>query len=354
MNRKRFFLVWAFIVLMGWTTTGAAGQSKDYHFPRVRIDIAVQRDGSFFVDEFRTFDFKGSFTWAKIWIPLKVRRKGYDYNVDIRDFKVLGEGERPLRIESTRTGGRFEAKWYYSAQNEVKTFHIHYKVIGGIISYPEVSEFYWQVIGDEWEKPTRDVTVNVYLPQSVSKEDILVYGHGPLSGYSEIVDGKTARFFVSNLHSGQYVEVRVAWPAGIVEGIPSQRHTYETIKKEEAQFVQETIERAQSARAEQEKNRKRFLKMVFFWLLSLVLIPLVWLFFYIRAWKKVGKDYRFSDIPEYIRELPGDLPPALVEVLLREGRDVTPRSFTATLFDLARRGYLEMEDRLVEKKKLFG
>ena len=289
MNGKRIILGWIFLFLAIWTTGVAAGQSKDYYFPQVRIDIVVQRDGSFIVDEFRTFDFQGSFSWASIWIPLKVRRLGYEYNVGIRDFKVVDEGGQALRIETTRSGGRFEAKWYYSARNEVKTFHIHYRVTGGIISYPEVSEFYWQVIGDEWAKPAREVTVNVHLPQSVSKENILVYGHGPLSGNSEITDGKTARFTVSNLSSGQFVEVRVAWPAGIVEGIPSQRHTYESIKKEEARFVQETIDRAQRAQAEREKNRKRFLKIVFFWLLSLVLIPFIWLVFYIRTWKKVGK-----------------------------------------------------------------
>jgi uncharacterized membrane protein len=86
----------------------------------------------------------------------------------------------------------------------------------------------------------------------------------------------------------------------------------------------------------------------------MVAAPLIWLPFYVRFWKKVGKDYRFDDIPEYYRELPSDLSPALVEVLLREGRDITPRSFTATLFDLARRGYIELDDKLVEKRRLFG
>jgi uncharacterized membrane protein len=81
---------------------------------------------------------------------------------------------------------------------------------------------------------------------------------------------------------------------------------------------------------------------------------LLWLPFYLYSWKKVGKDYSFDDIPRYFRGLPSDLSPPLVEVLLREGRQITPRSFTATLFDLARRGYIELQDRLVKKKRLFG
>ncbi|MCK7482515.1 MAG: DUF2207 domain-containing protein [Candidatus Moduliflexus flocculans] len=39
---------------------------------------------------------------------------------------------------------------------------------------------------------------------------------------------------------------------------------------------------------------------------------------------------------------------------MREGRTVTPAAFTATLFDLARRGVLEIEDRNVSKRRLFG
>lgn len=347
-------------------STRVQAEPKDYYFPEVKIEINIAGDGSFAFDEYRTYEFQGSFSWANLWIPLRVSRQGYEYNIFVEDFKILDERGFPLRKETFRSRDRLEAKWYYQASNERRTFHIHYRVRSGIFSYPDVSELYWQVVGQDWDKPTRYLTVNVHLPDAVSdKNDILVYGHGPLSGNSEIIDNKSARFTAVDLPSFQPVEIRMIWPAGLVNGILSNRYTRSSIQQEEARFVQETIEEAQDeivrtrqaeakSQEEQFKEQARKKILLYAWMTWLIIAPILWLYFYVKSWKKVGKDYHFDDIPPYYRELPSNLSPALVEILIREGNPITPASFTATLFDLARRGYIEMDDRLEETKGLFG
>jgi uncharacterized membrane protein len=136
--------------------------------------------------------------------------------------------------------------------------------------------------------------------------------------------------------------------------VPSTSRSRDSIREEEAGFVQKTIEQAQKAQAKTERRRELFLLGGAAWLIWLVLGSLLWFLAYHRFWKKVGKDYRFPDIPDYYREPPSNLRPALVETLLKEGGSISPRSFTATLFDLARRGYLEFNDRVEEKWGLFG
>ena len=328
---------------------------KTMYFPDVRIDIQIDRDGSFTVNEYRTYDFRGRFSWASLWIPVRVERQGYGYNVALDGFSVRDEQGAPLRVEAGEKDGRFEAKWFYSARNERRTFHIGYRIRGGIVTYPDVTELYWQAIGGGWEKPTRNAVIYVQLPAPVAdKSDILVYGHGPLSGYAEILDLQTARFTASNIRSGQFIEVRMAWPSGLVSGIPSNRHTRDSIKKEEARFVEETIAKAKAAQEAEIRRSRNFKSAVNFWLLTLFLVPLIWLPIYLKSWNRFGKDYRFPDSPTYIHEPPSSLQPALVETLLKEGVGITPKSFTATIFDLARRGYLEIQDKLVEKKGIFG
>jgi len=345
------FLLWVFVP---FSVVLARAQSKNFYFSEVMIDVRVARDGSFTVDEYRTYDFQGSFSWAKLWIPLRVDREGYRYDVAIEGFHILDEQGRPLRTEIAQSRDQFEAKWYYSASNIKRTFHFHYILRGGITSYPDVSELYWQIIGDGWDKPAQNIVIDVYLPQEVkNREEILVYGHGPLSGRAEIIDRKTARFTVPYLAANQFVEIRVIWPAGMVDGVPSSRHTLQSIREEEARFVRETVDRVKRDRETRERKRNIFQLLLVIWGVWLVIGSLVWLFLYRHYWKKVGRDYEFEDIPEYQRELPSKLSPALVEVLLREGREVTPRSFTATLFDLARRGYVELDDQLVEVRRLF-
>ncbi|HDT12950.1 MAG TPA: DUF2207 domain-containing protein, partial [Candidatus Aminicenantes bacterium] len=351
-------------VLAAWTAGPGAvpARAKDYYFPEVRIEITVDRDGSFLVDERRTFEFQGRFSYAYIAIPLRLERQGVRRDVDISGLSVTDERGRAMRTEVVERSGVLTAKWFYTAQDEKRTFRIRYHVSGGITSYPDVTELYWQVIGDGWDRPARDIRATVILPAPVpSKDDLLVWGHGPLSGRAEIVDARTARFTAPELASRQFFEVRVVWPAGLVDGVASDRLTLDAIKAEERAFVDDTIARARQARAaeagrrEREAANKRTMRKVLTgWGIWQVLGPLLWLVLFGRAWSAVGKDYRFGGLPDYVREPPAERPPAVVQTLMREGGAVTPAAFTATIFDLARRGVLEIEDRSVLKKRLFG
>jgi uncharacterized membrane protein len=352
---SRSFFLLALWIFLGAPTFGLKFVPKDYFFPEVRISVSIERDGSFLVDEFRTFDFEGSFSAAWYTLTLSVDREGQRYSVSIEDFRVMDENGQPLSLETSTSGGTYKAEWSFRAVDERRTFHIRYRVRRGILSYPDVSELYWQMIGTGWDRPTENVSVTVTLPEETPRrEDILVYGHGPLSGWSEIVDSRTARFTATHLAAKQFFEVRMVWPAGMVAGVPSSGRSRESIQEEEARFVRKTIGEAQAGREAKIRQKKKYLIGASIWSVWLVFGSILWFFIYLYYWKKVGQDYRFTDIPEYCREIPSNLRPALVEVLRREGRSITPRTFTATLFDLARRGYLELEDRKVEKRGIFG
>ncbi|MBE3129897.1 MAG: DUF2207 domain-containing protein, partial [Acidobacteria bacterium] len=357
---SKIFLTAACVLTLALAVAAAA--PKDYYFPEVKVDVTVERDGSFLVDEYRTFEFEGSFSYAYIVIPLRIERLGVRRDIEVSGIAVTDEQGMALRTEIEEDGGRLTAKWFYSAHDERRTFRIHYRVTGGIVSYADVTELYWQAIGDAWDKPARNARVTVILPGPVAKkEELNVWGHGPLAGWAEVVDDRTARFSAPDMASRQFFEIRVVWPAGIVAGVPSDRHTLASIKAEEAGYVQDTIERVRRAQREEEFGRQRsaankrsFLKALGLWGTWHVVGPLIWLLVYFRVWSAAGKDYRFEGLPDYVREPPSKNPPAIVQTLMREGRTVTPAAFTATLFDLARRGVLEMEDRNVQKKGLFG
>lgn len=96
----------------------ALAEAKNYYFPEVRVEIHIEQDGSFLVDEYRTYDFEGRFSWAIYSLVLRSSRPGYDYNLDIEDFQVLDEEGRTLRSEILSSNEKFEAKWYYLARNE--------------------------------------------------------------------------------------------------------------------------------------------------------------------------------------------------------------------------------------------
>ncbi|MGB9765438.1 MAG: DUF2207 family protein [Candidatus Saccharicenans sp.] len=350
-----FFIFFFIFVFLGTEFLSGADQ-KNFYFPELRADLYIQKDGSFQVDEFLTFEFKGEFSWASIWIPLSARRNSdHSRLIEITDFRVQDEKGKELPVETAISQGQFQARWSFRAVNESRTFHLSYRVNQAILNYGEISELYWQVIGSQVNRPTARAEVTVHLPEKVKTPDeVLIYGHGPLSGKSEIVDGQTFRFKAANIRAGQFFEIRVVWPAGLVNGVQAEGYTKEKIKEEEAEYVRKTIEAIKKEQRKRENTEKLARIGVTGWIFWQIIGPLIWLILYLIIWEKIGKDYRFNDIPEYFRQIPSDLCPALVQVLRREGEKAQPVAFTATIFDLARRGYMEIKGHPTMVKTLFG
>ncbi|MGZ5479141.1 MAG: hypothetical protein ACXWGZ_06070 [Candidatus Aminicenantales bacterium] len=92
-------LVAAAILAVSIGPAAAPGADKDYYFSQVRVEVAIERDGSFLVDEFRTFEFQGSFHYAFVVIPLGVERAGVRGDVKISDLSVTDEQGRALKTE---------------------------------------------------------------------------------------------------------------------------------------------------------------------------------------------------------------------------------------------------------------
>ncbi len=129
--RKRIRGVWpAAVLALAWSLPLAASPAKDYHFPSVRTSIVIEPDGAFVVDEERAFDFRGRFSAAWIDIPVSDERRGARYEVAIEDFAVRDRDGTALPAEITVSGGTFRGEWTFSAENEVRTFRLHYRVRG--------------------------------------------------------------------------------------------------------------------------------------------------------------------------------------------------------------------------------
>jgi uncharacterized membrane protein len=344
-----------FLIIISFTLPSAA-REKDFYFPELRADLYVQKDGTFLVEEYLTFEFQGDFSWASLWIPLAARKNGGNSkNIEVIDFRVADEQGQLLAVETAINGERFEARWRFRASDERRTFHLSYRVRGAILDYTDISELFWQIIGSEVDRPTARAEILVHLPEGINNRgDLLVYGHGPLSGQSEIIDLQTVKFQAEAVPAHQLLEIRVVWPAGLVSGVSATGYSREKIIKEEERLVIDTINRAKQAREAAQRQKQIFRRLGLAWAGWQILGPLIWLLFYFYFWKKVGEDYRFDDIPEYYREIPSNLPPALVQVLRKQGGKPDPVALTATIFDLARRGYLEIIDEKIEKKGLFG
>ncbi|MCD6167790.1 MAG: DUF2207 domain-containing protein [Caldisericia bacterium] len=324
---KKLYLCMILTIIIIFSLTLPA-YAKDYYFPKVNIEIHINKDGSFNVVEERTYHFSGSFHWATYSLEKSGFSKLTDFSISDENGEYRREdSEEPGTYLFYDEGTRYFAKFFYSAENEDKTFIIKYKILDGLKVYLDTADFYWKLIGKGWEKKTKLLTAKIYLPESTEPEKIYVFGHGPLNGVVERMDGTGASYEVSDVPPHTFVEARVLFPPELLDVSPIPENKLDEILSYERGLAQEA-------------NRKRVKARIY--LGTAVLIPVLFFIFWLYIFFKYGKEYKGTRDVIYVREPPEDLPPAIVGYLMRF-KKVTSEDFTATIMNLVRKGYISME-----------
>ena len=298
--------------------------AKSFRIAAIQVEAQLFPNGNMRVAEHITYDFEGEFHNGHRGIPAG------DYS--ITEISVTDERGAPLPFE----GSADALTWHYDARDERRTFTVSYSVIGAAKVGPDVGELYWQFVGSE--HPGVDV-VRIELQVPGDGTDVRAWAHGPLDGLVEPL-GNLVRFSVDGVPGGQFVEGRVAVPASAFpEVAPSGGERLPGILAEEQQLADEAnAERARDAAAERRRERLRELLETWF-----IVLPVAGLMVFVWLWVRNGKEYDAPDeIGEYLREPPDD-PPAFVPMLQQWGTfpDV---GLSATIVDLAQRGYLTIEE----------
>jgi uncharacterized membrane protein len=319
--------------LLAFSTGPAETADRSFHFSRVGIDAKVGADGSLSIVEARTYDLRGSFSWASYRLAFG----GYSRlsNLTVADEQgpyrlvraTAADRPAPRTYEISQDGDAFLVRWGYAAGNQLKTFTIAYTLHDVVTIYNDVAELYWKFIGTGWQERTDSVHVTVRLPGNVPKDDLRVWAHGPLHGRATRLDGGVL-LEVDNLPGRTMVEGRILFPPGVV---PQGRN-----RKSQpglARILEE--EGAWADRA----NRDRVLRRVLVG--GVAAIPLLAIGAWLGLYLKFGREPVPATDEEYYRELPATYAPAELGALWRFG-SVQPADFVATIVDLVRRGYIRV------------
>lgn len=336
---KKLLLVLAVLMILS-VLLPARTCAKDYSFPSVKITVYIRNDGSFDFIEERTYFFSGEFHWATYTLQKEHFESIENFTVadEVGNYELVEfDNERERTYTFQETASSYNCKFYYYANNETKTFKFSYRIKGGIIAYNDVADFYWKLIGTGWEKKTDVLEAFIYLPEVVAENDIKVFGHGPLNGIVERLDGNGARYYVTNVPANTYVEARVIFPSSILNVQKVSQNKLDEIMKEEL---------AEARKADLKRYIARFS------IFLVLIIPLLIFLWWLSLFRKYGKEYKPSREIIYFRDIPSELPPALVGYLMRF-KSVQPQDFTATIMNLIRKGYISIEERKEDKGLLF-
>ncbi|MFZ5516153.1 MAG: DUF2207 family protein [Candidatus Zhuqueibacterota bacterium] len=353
MNKIFRFSISLFIILFVTVLSQIDPAFADKYFTIESIKIAAQVDsaGSLWIEEHRTYDFHGKFSWADYELPL-------DNLGPVTNFS-LREDDRQFRNESTHQPGTFEfsqnsdefkVKWYYNARNEQRTFTLRYRISDAVTRYDDIAELHFKFVGTYSKRTIGLVDVRVQLPHVADTSTVRAWAHGPLNGQLAF-EREQIHLWAQPLPRKNHLVARIIFPN---EWVPLakkmiDKNARQEIMAKEAELV------AASDNARMEKQRKSDFKrehqqdaMVFAILLSgFGLFVLV--FLYQQYGKPFPTDTRFN----YTSEIPAGVSPALANYIHSTGQ-MDAGALVATLFDLARRGYIRIEEKKIQKKSIFG
>ncbi len=291
---------------------------KNYYYQSIEEDIKIEPESTFIVEEKQTYNLTGSFGFFYREIELK----GLDHLSDIEVFDDQGRKLNQDEYEDSHEGNKRYVQWNFPRRdfnNELKSWTVKYRVHGGLGFFDDYDELYWNAIFADRDVAVVDAQVIVHLPVEIDKSQIgqRIFigslGSQDESSNYEVIDNRTVRFWGNNVRPNEFLTIVVTWPKGIVE--------------------------------------KPFLyrNQIINWLVLLFALALP-IFVLTRAyqiWRERGKDpkIRKTIIAHY--QPPEELSPAVVGILIDQKFDI--REVTATVIDLAVKGYL----RIKEGKKGF-
>jgi len=321
------------------------GYAQDYSMPEVNIKATIQDDGTVLVEESRTYNYAGSFSWADYRLPKQGFREIRDIRVTEPDSSYINENsEEPGTFSVSESDDLIVIKWHYDATDEIRTYTIHYELEGAISIGPEYSEFFWTFVGDGRDKVIGSSDISVQIPGRVSPESMYNWNYSSVSDSELIESESTFTLRSSRVDRNQNLAVRTLFPtsvfqSGLIE-VTDPNLDLEEIIQEEAEN-DEMLQR--------QAERDAFYAEIA--LSVTILLSLLSFAIFYFSYSRYGKRHTTATISD--REtvvIPDRTPPAIIGRLM-SSRHTTGNHLVATIFDLARRGWFKIEEN--EKESSF-
>ena len=292
---------------------GGPARARSLAIERFDADAAVAPDASIDVTETIRARFTGAWNGLYRTIPVSYRTpQGFGYQLFLRPLSVTDEAWHTLRYEvsSERHYRKFRI-WIPGAENAARTVVFRYHVANALRFFADHDELYWNVTGDEWDVPINWAGARIRLPAGATGLRTLAFT-GSYGSRAEDANVRTP---------SDGVQVDMRRPLAFHEGLT-------LVVGWDKGAVAEPGALARAA---------LFLRANWLFLLPLGVLALM-----ARLWYARGRDpRRLPIVPRY--DPPDGLSPAETGTLADNRADM--RDITATLVDLAVRGFLVIEER---------
>jgi hypothetical protein len=313
LNHTLRIVCWLLLCTVAFASPAFARELEIRSF---HAEILALPDSSVDVTETIEVWFTGEWQGLYRTIPVEYPGPGgFNYSLFVTDARATENGAA-LKIEKSRQGPNLEFKIYVPGTADSRhTLSLHYRVLNGLRYFNDHDELYWNVTGTEWTVPIGAASAHVVLPAGVTgvraAQYTGVYGSRAQDAQVEIDGSNVTERTTRPLAYREGLTLVVGWDKGFVR-VPAQSELI-------SQFLQSN------------------------WPLFTPLVALVVMFW---MWYTRGRDPQVGSVAVQY-EPPAGLTPGEVGTLVDDAADM--RDITASIVDLAVRGYLVIEERKTEK-----
>jgi hypothetical protein len=201
------------------------------------------------------------------------------------------------------------------------SYTVKYEMVNNVNFYKNYDEWYWDINGDQWAQPFRRVRGEVFFPEGWSVEDL-----PEASCYTGTIGARESVCTISKTDQGFTFRADRSLKGfeGLTVAIPLQKGLF--LPRNAGDWLRDNV-----------------------WQLAGVLTGLGLGAVAFRQWWRYGKDYKGRGVIVPHFEPPKHLTPAEVGLLMDYNLD--NRDLSATIIDLAVRGYIIIHD---DQNKKFG
>lgn len=332
----------------------AVATAQDVSFDITEADITgeISSNGDVSFKEIYTFDvdfMNGAYH--------NIDYGGYsikDYRVGILD-EVTGDinyltesfNESPGTFKVSDNGTLFRLQVFNPAENETVHFVFEYTLEELITNYNDTAELNRKIVPENTDDDF-EVNAVIYLPSAVANpDDFRVWAYGANTGevYPRTEGGQSyIELTVPNNPPNQFVEVHSIFPTSLT---PNNTNVQEiNVKNQIIDNAEATVQRDAEAYQRELRNRSY---MVYGFLFIIPIATLFAAFYYFRNHHRLNP--KPAHIPEHVYSLPEELTPAIMATTVLRSKPIAD-DFSATIIDLARKGYIQVEEVTREKRGL--
>ncbi|HUJ32384.1 MAG TPA: DUF2207 domain-containing protein [Candidatus Acidoferrum sp.] len=283
--------------------------------------VVVHRDSTIDVTERIAAQFIGT-GWHGLYrtIPIQYTNpEGFNYTLLLDHVTATDDAGNSLRLERSTEGPYAKFKIYVpEPDNSTRTIVLHYRVLDALRFFSDHDELYWNVTGEEWDVPIQSASAKIELPEGA--------GGVRAAAYTGVFNsrGQDAQVTIDD----NTVEIHANRPLGYHQGLTA------VIGFDKGLVHQPT------------PGQRIALFLQSNWP---VFIPVIALFIMYWLWWTRGRDPE-RDAVTVQYEPPDKLTPGECGTLVDD--EAGMRDITATLVDLAVKGYLTIEQK--EESGLLG